>query len=176
VRERKRGEWICGSHPRWSSAEQLNGRAAVFRARQAHGRRLRWYRGSTNAWIAALLGELRRGTASAGRRIGWVLWRNEASRGGGDRQGGLPRLAVMATIHADVDTAGVDGASGEEGELTGGTRWSADPRPRTRASEAPRRWALHDSESKEARAGVRLRRQGESTWQRERGRGEAGAR
>jgi hypothetical protein len=30
VRERKREERIDSSHPRWSSAEQLNGRAAMF--------------------------------------------------------------------------------------------------------------------------------------------------
>jgi hypothetical protein len=66
----------------------------------------------------------------------------------------MPWLAVVSMIHADVGTAGVDGGCSEEGgadrwvrpgchmrqgegrgTLTCGTRWSANPRPRTRTGD-----------------------------------------
>jgi hypothetical protein len=62
-----------------------------------------------------------------------------------------------------------------KGELTGGTRCSAEPRLRMRTSEAPGGRAPHGSERREVRVGARLHRQGGFTWQRERGRGKVGA-
>jgi hypothetical protein len=58
--ERKRGKGIGGSHPRWSSAERLDGRAAVLRARQVHRRRRRWPRSSAIARTTTLLDEAQR--------------------------------------------------------------------------------------------------------------------
>jgi hypothetical protein len=58
VGERKRGKGIGGSHPRWSSAERLDGRAMVLRARQVHRRRRRWPRSSAIARTTTLLDEV----------------------------------------------------------------------------------------------------------------------